>query len=101
MKPEEAKQQLNHLKREFGLDRMTIITKLLELMQRCKDGIPQEKLSAKDGVLEVIERYPEIERKILDDIVKHIEQLEAIANSETEDKAVEFIINIERLVVEE
>lgn len=97
MKPEEAKQQLNHLKREFGLDRMTVITKLLELMQRCKDGIPQEKLSAKDGVLEVLERYPEIERKILDDVVKHIAQLEAIANSDKKDDKIEFILNIDKL----
>lgn len=97
MKPEEARQQLNRIQSEFGIDRMTVITSLMDLLKRCKDGIPQEKLSAKDGVVEVLERYPEAERKILDDIAKHITQLEAIANSDKKDDKIEFILNIEKL----
>lgn len=51
--------------KKHRVDLDTILIELEDLRQRTKNGIMQEKVSAKDGVLQVIECYPAIEYQIL------------------------------------
>lgn len=45
---------------EYKADLPDILSQLEEIRQLCIDGVYQEKVSVKDGVLEVRERYPQV-----------------------------------------
>jgi hypothetical protein len=46
--------------RSLGVCPSDRVVLLLALMERCDSGTPQEKVSVKDGVLTVMERYPQV-----------------------------------------
>lgn len=95
MTPEQARRLIARLQ-EYRADPEARLAALDDIQQKCLDGVPQEKVSAKDGVLEVIERYPDVARRCVMDKGQIVAELEAIANSETSQE-LQLVINLEAI----
>ena len=95
MTPEQARRILARSE-EFKADPLSRLAALDDIQQKCLDGVPQEKVSAKDGVLEVIERYPDVARRCVMDKGQIVAELEAIAHSETSQE-LQLVINLEAI----
>ncbi len=75
MTPSERLREIENL----GGDEITLFLQTDDLQRRCREGLQQQKVSAKDGVLDTIERYPETElrciafkKKLADDLKKEV-----------------------------
>lgn len=83
---------------EFNSDPEQLLASLDEIQQKSMDGFAQEKVSAKDGVLTVIERYPDIARRCIMDKLAVVQDLRKVANSD-DPQELSFTINVVPLKV--
>ena len=88
-----CKTLLNNLG-EFDADYTHILANLSDLYQKCLSGIEQEKVSVKDGILTVIEKYPNVALACLNGQVAVVKELHKIASEETIDPTVTVSINL-------
>lgn len=75
-----------------GLDLEDQIDYLADLRQRCREGILQEKVSAKEGVMQVLESYPAIELQATKELVSIIKYLDNQTATSTDSPTI--VINV-------
>lgn len=88
MKRSELKREVTNLMdtlAEYRCDYRSILYDLDQLQQVVMEGIEQEKVSAKDGVLTVTEKYPEIVLGILKTKLSTIKDIAKFMEKEEEE----------------
>ena len=95
MSPEQARRLLARLA-EYRADPESRLAALDDIQASCIEGITQEKLSVKDGVMTIIEKYPDVARRCVADKGQIAAELEAIANGET-NQEMTLVINLEAI----
>jgi hypothetical protein len=79
---------------EYKADLPDILAQLEEIRQLCLEGIPQEKLSVKDGVLELIERYPQVALQAVMGKLAVYKEISRLSEMETVDPEISVSINL-------
>lgn len=75
-----------------GLDLEDQIDYLADLRKRCREGILQEKVSAKEGVMQVLEAYPALELQATKELVAIIKYLDSQTATSTDSPTI--VINV-------
>jgi len=79
---------------EFEAEPLQAIAYLHELRARARDGVVQQKVSVKDGVLDVVEKYPAIELSATVEMSKLARYIIERADAETSpDSAITITIS--------
>ncbi len=76
----------------LGGDAVNLWVQTDDLQRRCREGMLQEKVSIKDGVLPVVERYPSIELRCLQFKQKLLADLKAEASGTAAETALTVTI---------
>lgn len=80
---------------EFEAEPDQLLAYLVDLRARCKDGIHQQKNSAKGDVVDLIERYPALELAATKEIRVIAEGIRDKADGQESDQ--ELVITVRRL----
>jgi hypothetical protein len=78
---------------EFNSDPEQLLSQLDEIQQKSMDGWEQQKVSAKDGVLDLVEKYPDIARRCVMDKLAVVQDLRKVAEDATESQLT-FTVNV-------
>lgn len=78
---------------EFNSDPEQLLSQLDEIQQKSMDGWEQQKVSAKDGVLDLVEKYPDIARRCVMDKLAVVQDLRKVAESD-DAQELSFTINV-------
>lgn len=92
----QVKKLINNLG-EYNADYTQILVQLEEIRLSCVNGIVQEKVSVKDGVVEVVERYPQVAQAAVAAKLAVLKELSRIAELEVIDPEVNVTISLESL----
>lgn len=79
---------------EHSADLPDILRQLEEIRAACMEGIGQEKVSVKDGVLEVTERYPQVALQAVMGKLAVYKEISRLAEMQQVDTNVTVSINI-------
>lgn len=79
---------------EYKADYHNILNELEELRVMCLEGITQEKVSVRDGVLTVVERYPAVAQACTMGKLAVVKELSRVAELDTVEPEVNVNINI-------
>lgn len=79
---------------EYSADLPDILAQLEEIRQLCIDGVYQEKVSVKDGVLEVKERYPQVALQATMGKLQVFKEISRLSELETIDPEISVSINL-------
>lgn len=95
MTPEQARRLIARLP-EYRADPEARLAALDEIQRMCIEGIHQEKVNPKEGVVTVIEIVPDVARRCIADKGQIAADLAAIANQETSQE-LQLVINLEAI----
>lgn len=82
---------------EYNADYNQILEQLEEIRLSCMEGIEQEKVSVKDGVLLVVEKYPHVAQAAVIAKLAVLKELARVAEQEEINPDIDVTINIDSL----
>lgn len=91
--------QLRDRLEEYNADIPRLLNGLEEIQVMSLEGVEQEKVSAKDGVMTVLERYPDVARRAIMDKFAILQYIEEKAEAEKTEQIVEYVIHVQQLEV--
>ncbi|MBW4558435.1 MAG: hypothetical protein KME59_21420 [Trichormus sp. ATA11-4-KO1] len=84
---------------EHAADLPDILRQLEDIRQQCMDGISQEKVSVKDGVLIVIEKFPQVALQAVMGKLAVYKEISRLAELESVDP--EVTVSIQLMALED